>query len=47
MFNVRTSLRNVIIMDILIDGLEFCSYFLTVSIPSVCGIMVNKDHTLS
>ena len=34
-------------MDTLIDGLEFCEYFLTVSIPSASGIMVDKDRTLS
>ena len=34
-------------MDILIGGLDFCKDFLTASIPSVCGILVYKDHTSS
>ena len=34
-------------MDILIDGLGFCKGFLTVSIPSLCEILVYKGRTSS
>ena len=47
MFNARVSLRNEIIMDKLMDDLDFCKDFLTAQIPSVCGILVYKDCTPS
>ena len=30
-------------MDMLIDSLDFCKDFLTALIPSVCGILVQRD----
>ena len=47
MFNARVSLRNEIIMDKLMDDLDFCKDFLTAQIPSVRGILVYKDCTPS
>ena len=45
LFNARISLRNGIIMDIIIDGLDFCQAVFTASAPSVYGILVYKDRT--
>ena len=45
LFNARISLRNGIIMDILIDGLDLCKAVFTTSVPFVYGILVYKDHT--
>ena len=37
----------MILMDILIDALDFWKDFLTALIPSVCGILVYKGHISS